>query len=212
VQRRWYRVGFDTPKGNKARKVNIPPMLHVVLVDLRNKRMNEAREQGRTSIADDLLFPGEVKERPVSVRSLGENYFEPILEKAGLRRFTFHDMRHTFGSMLLEAGAPLPYVADQMGHASVKITAEVYSHLLNKQLKQGFTDRMEALYLPQPDATQAQPEPEKQEPRMAKLLVRKGGLEPPRFYPPDPKSGASANSATFATSALRKLYPICYSA
>ena len=30
-------------------------------------------------------------------------------------------------------------------------------------------------------------------------MVRKGGLEPPWVSPPDPKSGASANSATFAT-------------
>ena len=93
-------------------------MLHAVLLNLRDRRLAEAKNAGRTSIADDLLFPGETKERPISVRTLGESYLEPLLEKAGLRRFTFHDLRPTFASMLIEAGAPLPYVADQMGHAS----------------------------------------------------------------------------------------------
>ena len=40
-----------------------------------------------------------------------------------------------------------------------------------------------------------------------KLLVRKEGLEPSRFYPPDPKSGASANSATFALGTFNFIIP-----
>ena len=40
--------------------------------------------------------------------------------------------------------------------------------------------------------------------RSAGFVVRKEGLEPSRFYPPDPKSGASANSATFAGEVLLK--------
>ena len=76
--------------------------------------MLEAFQSGTPSVADDLVFPGE-KSSPISVRALSENYFLPSLERANLRRFRFHDLRHTFGSLLIEAGAPLPYVRDQMG-------------------------------------------------------------------------------------------------
>jgi integrase len=112
--------------------------------------MLEAFQAGMPFGADDLVFPGE--KGPVSVRTLGESYFLPALERLNLRRFRFYDLRHTFGSLLIEAGAPLPYVRDQMGHSSIQITADKYVHLLagrNVRL----TDRLDALKDAQPNAT-----------------------------------------------------------
>jgi hypothetical protein len=67
--------------------------LRRVLIDLRDERMLEAFQAERLSISDDPLCPGE-KAKPVSVRSLVENYFLPSLERAGLRRLG-STMRHT---------------------------------------------------------------------------------------------------------------------
>ena len=55
---------------------------------------------------------------------------EPALEKAGLRRFRFHDLRRTFGSLFIQDGASLPYVKDQMGHSSIQITVDTNEHLI----------------------------------------------------------------------------------
>ena len=57
-------------------------------------------------------------------------YMQPALKKAGLRRFRFHDLRHSFGSLLIQDGASLPYVKEQMGHSSIQITVDVYGHLI----------------------------------------------------------------------------------
>jgi integrase len=45
--------------------------------------------------------------------------FYRILEKAKLRRVRFHDLRHTFASMLIENGENLAYVKDQLGHSTI---------------------------------------------------------------------------------------------
>jgi hypothetical protein len=57
--------------------------------------------------------------------------------------------RHSFGSLLLDAGAPLAYVSEQMGHADTVITAQIYIHSLRKNA--GFVNRLDT----QPAATKA---------------------------------------------------------
>ena len=128
--------------------------LRQALLELRDQRLFEGWQNGKSSIADDLVFAGE-KGNPISVRTLSENYFLPALERANLRRFRFHDLRHTFGSLLIEAGVPLPYVRDQMGHSSIQITADKYVHLIAGRNVR-FIDRLDALKDAQPNATQAQ--------------------------------------------------------
>ena len=127
-----------------------------MLVEFRDQRLLEAHKEGRTSIADDLVFPGK-DGTPLRSRRLLDTYFVPVLERAGLRRFRFHDLRHTFGSLLIEEGAPLPYVRDQLGHSSIQITADKYVHLVPRR-NVHFIDRLDALTSPQQSATQAQPD------------------------------------------------------
>jgi Phage integrase family len=53
-------------------------------------------------------------------------YFLPAPEAAELRRVRFHDLRHAFGTLLIQAGAPLTDVRDQMGHSSIKIAVDIF--------------------------------------------------------------------------------------
>jgi integrase len=57
-------------------------------------------------------------------------YFLKTLEKAKLRRIRFHDLRHTFASLLIQNGESLAYIKDQLGHSSIKMTVDVYGHLV----------------------------------------------------------------------------------
>lgn len=54
--------------------------------------------------------------------------FHKALEKAGLRRIRFHDLRHTFASRLIQNQESLAYVKDQMGHHSIRV--DTYGHLV----------------------------------------------------------------------------------
>ena len=79
--------------------------------------------------------------------------FKRGLEKAELRQIRFHDLRHTFASLLIQQGESLAYVKEQMGHSSIQVTVDVYGHLVPGG-NRAAVDRLDDA---QPSATPAQP-------------------------------------------------------
>jgi integrase len=119
VQRNFVQGKFTTPKSKKSRRVDLSRELRRTLLELRDKRMLEAMLAGRPSIADDLVFPSKAG-TVIDPNNLVHYQFLPCLEYAGVRRFRFHDLRHTFGSLLIQDGASLAYVKEQMATARFK--------------------------------------------------------------------------------------------
>ena len=127
--------------------------LRSVLLELRDKRRLEAFFKGQASIAEDLVFPSKAG-TVLDQSNLTQYQFLPCLDRAGLRRFRFHDLRHTFGSLLIRDGASLAYVKDQMGHSSIQVTVDRYGHLI-PGADIAWVDRLDVKTTPQQNATPA---------------------------------------------------------
>jgi integrase len=56
--------------------------------------------------------------------------FNKLLTAAKLRRVRFHELRHTFASLLFQQGESPVYVKEQMGHSSIQVTVDIYGHLI----------------------------------------------------------------------------------
>lgn len=76
---------------------------------------------------DGYVFVDEMGDR------LKANYlsssFPEFLEKHGLRRMRFHDLRHSCASLLLANGIPLKHIQEWLGHSDFSTTANIYAHL-----------------------------------------------------------------------------------
>ncbi len=103
--------------------------LRAVLMAYKENALLRAFQLGKMSVVDELVFPSEAR-TPICPDNIGPRYMEPALGQAGLRKFRFHDLRHTFGSLLIQAGVSSAYVQKQMGHRSIQVTIDVYGHLI----------------------------------------------------------------------------------
>ena len=107
---------------------------------------------------EDLVFPSEAGS-VLAGSNIYTRYFLPAVERAGLRHFRIHDLRHTFATQLIQDGASLPYVRDQLRHSSIAITVDLYGHLV-PSANIAWVDRLDEKTSQQQNATRAQPEVE----------------------------------------------------
>ncbi|MBC5805666.1 MAG: tyrosine-type recombinase/integrase [Candidatus Eremiobacter antarcticus] len=75
-----------------------------------------------------LAFPSHA-DTNVNPSNLVRRSFDRIVRRAGLPRIKFHDLRHTAATLLLERGVHPKVVAEMLGHSSVRITLDTYSHV-----------------------------------------------------------------------------------
>ncbi len=59
--------------------------------------------------------------------------FERMLDKVGIPRMRFHDLRHAYASTMLMLGVPNKYIVDRMGHASDRMVQLVYQHIMDEK-------------------------------------------------------------------------------
>ena len=78
---------------------------------------------------DDLIFTGP-DGAPLDWEHFTERQFRPILAGLGLPPRRFHDLRHTFATLMLAAGVNPKVVSEALGHATVEMTLNTYSHVL----------------------------------------------------------------------------------
>ena len=78
-----------------------------------------------------LLFSGvrSIEGKPLDPCVLTHN-FNRLCKRAGLENVRFHDLRHTFASLMLLRGAKPKVISEALGHASVAFTMDTYSHII----------------------------------------------------------------------------------
>ncbi|KKM00506.1 hypothetical protein LCGC14_1803780 [marine sediment metagenome] len=119
---------FTAPKTKAGRRSITLSRAASEALRLHRIRQTQERLAAKSWEDHDLVFCNP-RGRPVEASNLRRRSFHPALARAGLPRIRFHDLRHTAATLLLAGGVHAKVVQEMLGHSSVAITLDVYSHV-----------------------------------------------------------------------------------
>jgi integrase len=121
-------VTTDTKTARSRRSVNLPRGLVSLLVDHRKHQAEERDVMNELWTDTGFIFTTNFG-TPFDPRNLNRD-FATICQRAGLGHWHPHELRHSAASLMLASGVKLQVVSEVLGHASIRMTADVYGHIL----------------------------------------------------------------------------------
>ena len=123
---KWLKT-FGTPK--TASSVRSIPLLPYITDLLKSARKKQDEKKDVLHYEDNNLVFSTRSGKPLDPRNM-QRVFQSVLKQAGLSGFHIHCLRHTFATRGLEQGIELRVLQELLGHSTVKITADLYTHVL----------------------------------------------------------------------------------
>ena len=130
---------FSEPKTDRSRRRIV--LTDIAITALRRHRLAQLEERLKAGTLwedNDLVFPNNVG-RPVEAGNMLHRSFWPLLERAGLPRIRFHDLRHSAATLLMSRGIHPKVVSEMLGHSQISITMDLYSHVLPTMQREAAT-------------------------------------------------------------------------
>ncbi len=137
------KLQLVAPKTKESRRtLSLSPRLIAALREHKARQMQEQLIEGPNWKDHGLVFCTSVG-TPIAPRNLLRSY-KALLKRAELPDMRFHDLRHSFVTLLLAQGESLKVVQELAGHSDPRITQQIYQHVTNDQKRQAVA-RMDAL-------------------------------------------------------------------
>ena len=119
----------DTKTASSRRTINLPEQLMRTLATHRRQQKEARLRLGDAWIDSGFVFTTSIG-TPIDPRNLLRD-FKLVCQKAGLGDWHLHELRHSAASLMLAQGVKLQVVSQVLGHSSIRMTADVYGHILD---------------------------------------------------------------------------------
>jgi integrase len=131
-QTKAHGIRFKAPKSKAGRRdITLPDIVVGILREHRKATLELRMQLGAGRLPDDAPLFATIDGKPLSPIAVSGDW-RRFAESIDMPEITFHALRHTHASQLIDAGVDVVTVSRRLGHANPNITLAVYAHLFQK--------------------------------------------------------------------------------